>query len=133
MICCKIVANYNDTNGNFQKLIEKLIKYGDFLWENGAIFFGDTEHGDVDSKTIKRIFRSTGYKDCFICCYDKNNEPNERDESINGWLADKLIKINYTSYERQSQEVFKNISKGLDILDEEIENIRQTQQQKEEK
>jgi hypothetical protein len=132
MICCKIVANYNDTEGNFKKLSEKLIQYGDFLWENGVIFFGDTEHEEMDSKKVKKIVRSAGYKECFVCSYDKNNEPSESSESINGWLADKLIKINYALYEKQSQTVFKNISKGLDILDEEIENIKQTQQQKEE-
>lgn len=131
MICCKIVANYNDVNGNFKKLSEKLIKYGDFLWENGVVFFGDTEHEEVDSKTIKRIFRSAGYKECFVYSYDKNNEPDEKDQSINSWLLDKIVKINYTNYEKQSQELFKSISKGLDMLDEQIENLKQSQQQKE--
>lgn len=128
MICCKIITNFNDAHGNFEKLLNTLSSYGEVLWENGYIFFGDTEHDEVNEKKVQKILKNSGYMSFFINTYAKENQPNETDD-INGWLTDKLIKINYVQYERHSQQIFKDISKGLDILNQQVDEL-QLQQQK---
>ena len=40
-----------------------------------------------------------------------------------------MIKINYKLYEDRSQEVFRDILKGLDMLDEEIRRIESQENQ----
>lgn len=131
MICCKIMANYGNPAGDFGKLLASLGKCGDILYENDAIFFGDTENLGTDEKKIRQIFKKSGYKDLFILVYTKENPPKESD-GLNGWITDKLMKINYKQYEIQSQEVFRNTSKGLDILENEIDDMIRNRQRKEE-
>lgn len=123
MICCKIITDYNNIHGNFNQLLKDLTSCGDFLWENNSLYFSNTYEYEVNKKTLIQILKKNGYDDFFINIYSKNNEPNEN-ENINGWIYDKLIKINYKCYEHESQELFKNISKGLDMLDEEIADIK---------
>ena len=120
MICCKIVTDFNNVNGKFGQLLTKLGKYGDVLWESGSMFFANTEDEEFDEKKLERILKQSGYKKFFLNIYSKDNEPREND-NINGWLYDRIIKINYISCERESQKIFKDISHGLDLLDEMLE------------
>lgn len=129
MICCKIII---DKSGQFATLWSELAKYGDCLYDNNALYFGDTEHNAVTNRKVCNIIKKSGYKNFFIEEYNKENQPNETDEATNGWIIDKLIKINYKLYEQASQELFHNISKGLDILDQEIDQIIANQEIKEE-
>ena len=62
--------------------------------------------------------------------YNKENPP-KKDEAIGGWLYDRLVKIAYVACERESQKVFREISKGLDMLDAEVEEIYKQQKQEE--
>ncbi len=128
MICCKIITNYNLESASFGGLIKDLTKIGDVLWENNSLYFGCTDDYFVDSKKLGRVLRKNGYKDFYINSYDKTNEPQDGDY-INGWITERLIRMNYKQYEDASQSVFKNISEGLDILDAEIEKLYQKQSQ----
>ncbi len=126
MICCKISANYSSPDSSFSGLIKDFSKLGDVLWENGFIYFGCVDEPSVDSKKVGRVLRKNGYKEYFINTYDKENQPRDGDY-INGWVTDKLIKINYKRYEDESQSVFRNISKGLDCLEDEIAKMHKLQ------
>lgn len=128
MICCKIVTNFNNKEGNFKGILDALADRGSLLWENNYLFFTDVEGKETTIKKINSILKKNGYPNYYIEIYDKQNQPKET-ENINNWLNDKLIKINYYTYENQSQELFKNISKGLDILDEHIKQIEQQEQE----
>ncbi|MBO7732380.1 MAG: hypothetical protein J6S67_07500 [Methanobrevibacter sp.] len=123
MICCKITADYVNPQGNFNKLLQSLAQYGSFLWEDNNLYFSNVDDLDVNQNKVALILKKSGYRDHFIFVYDKEHEPRES-EYINGWILDKLIKINYNLYENQSQELFRNISHGLDLLDEELERLQ---------
>lgn len=131
MICCKIITDFSAIGGKFGRLLDSLGKYGDVLYENDVIYFGATEDMKVDKKKVKSIFRKSGYPECLILEYTKENPPKETD-SLNGWINGKLMKINYNQYEIKSQEAFKNTMKGLDILERQIDMIQANQRQKEE-
>ena len=122
MICCKIVTNYNSEQGKFQQLWETLAKRGDLLWENGTLYFADCKDCTTDS-LIGKILKKCGYDNYFIDIYNKDNQPRFETEVANNWLNEKLIKINFNTYERANQEMLKNVSKGLDQLDEILDNI----------
>lgn len=121
MICCKIIANFSNGQGSFSKLCELLAKKGDFLWDNGVMYFADTEH-DTTERQIMNCVKKAGYTKVFVDTYDAKHEPHE-DERVKGWIADKLTKIYYQQYEHDSQEVFRNIDHGLDALNEEIDEL----------
>ena len=121
MICCKIVTNFSSVEGKFSELLQKLGSKGSVLWEGNNLYFADVEN-DTDEKKLTSILKRCGYKKSFIDEYWKDNLPHESD-NINGWVNDKLIKICYNKYQQESQEVFKNVSKGLDILNAEIDLI----------
>lgn len=124
MICCKINANFNDPKANFNKLFEDLIKYGDLLWENNNLYFSNTDNYSINEKKIKKILKSNGYINFFINIYGKDNQPTEEDR-ISYWILDKLIKINYNQYEHENQQMLANVSKGLDLLNQEIDRIQE--------
>ena len=122
MICCKIVTNYNSEEGSFGRLCDSLSKKGEFIWNNGSLYFADC-YGKINSKDIKRIVKKNGYGDCFIDEYTKENPPQHETEFINGWLTDKIVKINYSTYEQVNQQLFKNISRELDQLDKTLDSM----------
>lgn len=122
MICCKIVTDYNSSTGDFEKLIKKLSKYGDFLWDNNALFFGDIEN-DTTEKKIGKILKNSGYNKFYISVYSEQNQPQETD-FINGWLTDRIVRINYKQCEEESQKVFQDIAKGLDMLNQELDALK---------
>lgn len=121
MICCKIIANFSSKEGQFSVLLNKLGSLGDVLWDNNSLFFADVEN-DISEKKILSIIKKSGYGKGYIDIYTKENSPHENDY-INGWINDKLIKICYNKCEQESQKIFKDISVGLDILNEEIDAI----------
>lgn len=127
MICCKIIADYSNTEASFSKLCEFLAKKGDFLWSGNVMYFADTE-GDTTEKKITTGYKKAGYTKIFIDPYDVKTEPRE-DESVKGWITDKLTKIYYQQYERENQAVFKNIDKGLDALNIEIDKLAEQAKQ----
>ena len=122
MICCKIVTNYNSAEGQFGKLWENLGKKGNLLWENGSMYFADCS-GDITQDQIGKILKKCGYTNYYIDIYTQENQPQFETEVATGWLCDKLIKINYHMYEQKNQEMFKNVSKGLDQLDEALDKM----------
>ena len=125
MICCKINANFNN-NSSFTNLITEFSKIGDVLWTSGNLYFADTS-STINEQKVKNKLKKCGYKDFFISVYDKDNQPQESDESINGWLINKLVKISYNMIEQISQQSFKEISIGLDLLNKEIDELSQNQ------
>lgn len=128
MICCKIVTNFSTTQGKFSGLMQSLRSQGCVLWEDGCLYFADTEK-NLDKKKVGNIVKKNGYSDFYIDVYSKDNEPHEND-SVNGWLNDKLVKICYNECENQNQEVFRNISIGLDMLSEEIKDLSEKSKKK---
>lgn len=122
MICCKIIANLKTPGSDFNKLIEKLSIYGDFLIDGNYIYFADTE-GEIQDKKIRSILKSAGYKDFFINIYDKDNEPVGETEDVIAWLANKIYKINYLTFEKENQEMLKNTLEGINKLDQEFESF----------
>ena len=107
MICCKIVANYNNTEGNFSGLIKDLGKKGEILLFQDHLFFSDCVN-NIDKKFLSKILKKNNYKEFFINEYTEENQPQES-EFINGWLFDKLIKISYNMYEKVNQEKLREI------------------------
>lgn len=124
MICCKITTDFDIEQGNFSGLLEKLGKLGEIYWESGKLFFADVENDKTDKNTIARVLRKNGYQDFFIQIYTNPDQLKEGDY-IDGWIAGKLIKIQYENFERTNQEVLKNIKTGLDMLNTEIDQIRE--------
>ena len=125
MICCKIIANFNDPRGKFSALLQGLSKMGDFLFENGTLFFANVDDPKVAEARIKSLIARAGYHNFVVFTYDKDYQPREN-EYINGWLTDKLVAINYHCYEQQSQAVFHRVAHGLDLLDKELEAFQNT-------
>lgn len=124
MICCKISANFNDPKANLEKLFEDLKKCGYFLWENNNLYFGNVDDYSVDEKKIKKILKSNGYGNSFINIYSKDNQPIE-EERITYWILDKLIKINYNRFEHENQQMLANVTKGINMLDQEIDKLQE--------
>lgn len=122
MICCKIIADYNNTEVSFKNLFSLLSKKGDLYWSNGALFFADTE-GNMTEKSLIRLYKKVGYTKVFVDVFDKDNEPNDADEVIRSWVSDKLVKIYYKQYEMECQQVFKETKKGLDEIEKEVDSI----------
>ena len=61
--------------------------------------------------------------------YSKDNQPSE-DDFINGWLMDKIIKINYARYEQENQKMLQDTMEGLEMLDAAVEAELKKQQEK---
>ena len=122
MICCKIVANYNSTEGNFSGLIKDLGKKGEILFQD-CLFFSDCVN-NIDKKFISKVLKKNNYKEFFINEYTEENQPQES-EFINGWLLDKLIKISYNMYEKVNQEKLREISDKIDFLTEELKKLEE--------
>ncbi len=128
MICCKIITDFNNPNGSFDKLVQSLMKRGDFLWDSNALFFGDIEN-DTTEKQVANLLKKAGFNKFYIETYSQSDPPRESD-FINGWLTDRIVRINYKMCEDESQKVFHDISKGLDLLNEEIDRLTLEAQQK---
>ena len=122
MICCKIVANYNSTEGNFSGLIKDLGKKGEILFQD-CLFFSDCVN-NIDKKFISKVLKKNNYKEFFTNEYTEENQPQES-EFINGWLFDKLIKISYNMYEKVNQEKLREISDKIDFLTEELKKLEE--------
>ena len=123
MICCKIVANYNNTEGNFSGLIKDLGKKGEILLFKDHLFFSDCVN-NIDKKFLSKVLKKNNYKEFFINEYTEENQPQES-EFINGWLFDKLIKISYNMYEKVNQEKLREIWNKIDFLTEELKNLEE--------
>lgn len=130
MICCKITADFNNANGSFKGVLDSLGKHADLYWENNYLFLGETDTDFLTEKKIINILKKNGYTKFFVDIYSKDNQPNET-EAINGWLTDKLIKINYNTFERVNQEMLKNTMKGLEDLEEYVDQQLKQQKQQE--
>ena len=122
MICCKIITNFADPNIYISKLLKQLGSQGWVVWNGKEIYFANTTQQDVTEKTVQKILRKCGVASWYINIYDQHNEPRETEE-MNGWVWDKLIKINYQQCEDSQQQVFRNIMKGLDALEVEIDQL----------
>lgn len=127
MICCKIVIDYagSAAEGNISILLTKLAESGDFLWENGSLYFSNTDSPCVDEQYLTRLIRKCGYRRFFVHPYANGSEPKESDR-VDAWIYDRLIKIAYQECEKKSQQAFKDIMVGLDMLDAEIERLCET-------
>lgn len=120
MICCKIVTNLNNEKINI--LLTKLAEKGNFIIYDKYIYFCDSET-DFSEKDLKKILKKYGFSNFFLDIYNKDNPPRENEE-INGWIYNEIMKLNYNMCEKENQKVFHEIWKGLDLLEEEIENIK---------
>ena len=123
MFCCKIVANYNNTEGNFSGLIKDLGKKGEILLFKDHLFFSDCVN-NIDKKFLSKVLKKNNYKEFFINEYTEENQPQES-EFINGWLFDKLIKISYNMYEKVNQEKLREIWNKIDFLTEELKKLEE--------
>lgn len=119
MICCKITADFGK-GGDFVRLIEKLSRSGDIYYRGKAMYFADVA-GKADAKAVGRALRGAGYGRFFVEEFARDNPPNEGDDEITSWLTSKLIRMNYNACEERSQRAFRGISKGLDLLDAELD------------
>ena len=123
-VCCQIITKFFNVPDGFRCLLETLSEYGDILWTDGKLYFASvSEEKTLSESQLEKIMKEKGYYKFFIDSYDFNTLPKES-EYIVGWLQDRLIKINYLTYEEESQKVFHDISKGLDMLDSEIDRLR---------
>ena len=84
MICCKIVANYNSTEGNFSGLIKDLGKKGEILFQD-CLFFSDCVN-NIDKKFISKVLKKNNYKEFFINEYTEDTIGNSH-----YWLSAKQV------------------------------------------
>jgi len=131
MICCKIIADFENPKANFGAALQKLSKHAELLWENGYLYLGETDGDFLTEKKIINILKSNNYTKFFVDIYSKDNQPKET-EFINGWLMDKIIKINYNKFEQENQEMLKNTLVGLNMLEKEVDCLLKKQQEEEE-
>ena len=121
MICCKIIADYNNPQGSFDKLCELLGKKGDWMWESGAMFFADTE-GPTEEKQVIQCVKKAGYTKYYIDVYDEKNEPREGEVAY-GWIAGNVAKITYAKFEEQHREVLLQTKEGLNQVEKELDSL----------
>lgn len=129
MICCKIISDFNNANGDFTGVLETLGKIADLYWNGNYLFLGETESNLLSEKKIIKILKSKGYTKVFVDIYSKDNQPSE-DDFINGWLTDKIIKINYALYEQENQKMLQDTMKGLEMLETAVGAELKKQQEK---
>ena len=132
MICCKVIADYDNKDASFSGVLNKISKYAEVLWDNGYLYIGEVNGDFLSEKKIIKIFKANKYTKFFVDIYSKDNQPKETD-FINGWLNDKLMRINYNQYERENQQMLQDTMKGLDILDKEVDYLLKKQQEVEKK
>lgn len=128
MICCKIIADYENPNADFGGALKKLSEHAEILWEGGYLYLGEINSDFLSEKKIIRILKANKYTKFFVDIYSKDNQPNET-EFVNGWLTDKLIRINYNQYEKDNHQMLVNTMKGLEILNEEVDCLLKKQQE----
>lgn len=132
MICCKIIANFRqDSALSKNSLIDLVSEAGDCLFSGNSLFFCSLEE-EFDEKSLKKILKKCKITNYFINIYDQENPPRENDD-VNIWLANKLIQMNYKKYEIESQKAFRDISKGLDMIDQELERMEKEEQEQRKK
>lgn len=123
MICCKIIADYNDPAGKFSQLYDTLSEYGAVLWHSDTLYVG-SESKKLDKQQVETILRDSGYSDFFIKEYTSAMNINET-PFITGWIYDWIVRINATKYQNGQQKLFRKISKKLDKLQEEIDQCNE--------
>jgi len=129
MICCKIIADYENINASFSGLLNKLSKYAEVLWDNDYLYVGETKTNFLTERKIINILKANNYTKYFIDIYSKENQPKES-EFVNGWLTDKLIKISYNQYEIENQKMLKETMIGLQMLEQQVDDILKQQKSK---
>lgn len=128
MICCKIVTNLDKNKEKVNIFLKKLAEKGNFIIYNNCLYFCDSE-SNFSEKDLKKMLKKCEFSNFFLDIYDKENPPKENEE-INGWICNELIKLNYNMYEQENQRVFHEISKGLDLLEDELEYIKKNNKKK---
>ena len=121
MICCKIIADYNNPQGSFDKLCELLGKKGSWMWNSGAMYFADTE-GATEEKQVIQCVKKAGYTKYFIDVFDEKKEPVENDVAY-GWIAGNVAKITYAKFEKQHREVLLQTKEGLEQIEKEVDAL----------
>ena len=110
MIVCKIVAGFDQPQGNLNGLFDCLAKQGDFLF-TGSLFFSSVEE-NITTKKLANILKKYGFDSAYIEEYSNQHLPKE-DDSTNGWITDQMVRNNTYMYEKTSQESFKTIRDKL--------------------
>lgn len=128
MICCKIIADFDNQNANFSGMLKKISQHASVLWENKSLYVAEVDGDFLTEKRIIRILKLNNYTKVFVDIYSRDNQPEET-ESINWWLEDKLMKISYNQYEQENQEMLKNTMKGLKMLNQEVDVLLKQQQE----
>ena len=131
MICCKIVADYQQVCSHFNELFEELNKHGDVLWDSRYFFFANTIDRKMSEKTVQKILKKHQITSFFLEKYGRDYKKNKK-KKINRWVEDKLIKIGYEEAEDEHQDDLKHLSQQLDELNDMIQTIKQSQSQSDE-
>jgi len=120
MICCKIIADYDNPDGSFSKLCDCLSQKGDLLWVSSAnvMFFADVS-GDTDEKKVIRYVKKAGYSKVFVDVYDKKHEPHENEE-VNSWIAGKVAHLIAVEFYRNNAQLIKQTKDSLLEFDNEL-------------
>lgn len=120
MIVCKIVAGFDQPEGNLNGLFDYLAKQGDFLF-TGSLFFSSVEE-NITTKKLANILKKYGFDSAYIEEYSNQHLPKE-DNSTNGWIIDQMVRNNAYMYEKTSQESFKTIRDKLHKLNDITEKL----------
>lgn len=120
MIVCKIVAGFDQPEGNLNGLFDHLAKQGDFLF-TGSLFFSSVEE-NITTKKLANILKKYGFDSAYIEEYSNQHLPKE-DNSTNGWITDQMVRNNAYMYEKTSQESFKTIRDKLHELNNITERL----------
>lgn len=119
MICCKVIADYNNPHASFKIFCHELGSIGEFLWKDGVMFVG-SDKKNVSERLIQKILKKSGYSKFFIEIYDHNNLPIE-DDMTNGWITDWIARLSSKEIEEANQKGFKKLSMEMDKLNKEID------------
>lgn len=113
MIVCKIMADFDSSEGDFSGLFNSLAPLGAVLCPDDAVYFASSLD-PVDKKKVKRLLKKHGYVDSVIVEYGVNNPPKET-PAINGWIFDFITQNAIMRLGKDNRDA---IREGIHQLDE---------------
>lgn len=130
MICCKIVAKYDDQNKSLSKLFDKLCAKGEILFSKGNLFYASETYNEKD---VRKIFKKSGYDNFYLEVYESEEQAQE-EEYIRGWVIDKMTRMRFHKYYKENEAEIADLSEKLvalnKILDEELAKVKKQEEVK---
>jgi hypothetical protein len=121
MIVCSILADWDDSKGKYEQLLETLRQHGSFLFEGNALYFASTEES-MDNKAVISIVESNGYGEHICKVFTKSDKPKDDIEPvIYGWLIDHIVENSTIEFDRLNQKALKATSRKIKAFKRKLE------------